>query len=388
MALNRRDIVIMIKESTPTTPAAYQFPPKDGRAYAVRSGDSWASIAQSVGLDPWRLIEFNFPYIVTVTPFDEKCCQVNWLMRTHVGCTTSRDGTNYSFDSSDSPGWIYLPSDDGKLGFPEPVHLLEDLKRRRNLAFAKAVDFYEKGAHFILGARAKELEAGDVFGSGAAVWLGKPDLKPSEPSVLAAEALDGGGDRNICVGRFRHPDVKQDGGRKMKASEPELREYLDEMKALQAKKVPHARWYAFKRGWVALSPRTFFEDGSAVIVLGESCVGKIHVDCVSLVNACMKAGEFVKGRYSITQYMEGTAFGKPSVVMNKFKGDNKGPTAKTADIVIKHANHIGICGVDEKTGEITVIEATGAAEGVIKTKFRNTDSLDNSKWKVRVRPQV
>ena len=34
---------------------------------------------------------------------------VNWLLREHIGCRHSSDGMNYRFDSSDSPGYIYIP---------------------------------------------------------------------------------------------------------------------------------------------------------------------------------------------------------------------------------------------------------------------------------------
>jgi hypothetical protein len=372
----------VIKESAPNIPLAQQFPPKDGRAYAVRSGDSWASIASAVNIDPWRLIEFNFPFLGGVVPFDEKCQQVNWLMRTHVGCTKSRDGTNYSFDSSDSPGWIYLPSDDGKVGFPEPLHLKVAQEERRRLVFDKALELFNGGAHFILGARAKILEDSHVHLSGEAVWLEAPVTDIAQPQILTAGSLDGSRDRNICVGRFRHPDVKAAGGGTIKASDPDLRKYLDGLKTL---KTPQSSWPPFRTGVIELTPRNFFEDGRTVIVLGEKCLGKMHVDCVSLVNACCTAGGRMKFSYSITQYMAGLA---GPVVMDRRNGIPHGPKAKTADIVIKHANHIGICGVDEHTGTITVIEATGAEEGVIKTTFRNTRELDRAKWKVRVRPLV
>ena len=365
----------MIKESEPRSPQAHQFPPSDGRAYKVQTGDSWGSIASAVGLDAWTLIEFNFPYLATVTPFDEKCRQVNWLMRIHVGCSRSNDQKNYAFDAADSPGWIYLPSSDGKVGFPEPIHLIALLTERRRQAFKRALELFDEGAHFILGARAKVLDAAHVFGAGHAVWLESPDTHASHPRILAAGSLDGSKDRNICVGRFAHPDVKAAGGGKISASDPALKMYLDGLRAL---KTPHASWPSIKKGTIELTPRTFFEGGRDVIVLGEKCLGKRHVDCVSLVNHCTGFS------FSIPQYMKGLA---GPVVMNKDKGDFSGPKVKDGDIVIKHANHIGICGVDEATGVVTVIEATGAREAIIKTTFANTRQLDRaSKWRFRVRP--
>jgi hypothetical protein len=100
----------MVLEQQPTSPKATQFPPASGEEYKVRSGESWNSIAGRFGLDVWKLIEFNFPVVNEAPSFDSKCRQVNWLMRTHVGCKKSSDGKNYSFDSSDWPGMIYVPA--------------------------------------------------------------------------------------------------------------------------------------------------------------------------------------------------------------------------------------------------------------------------------------
>jgi hypothetical protein len=122
----------MVLEQKPASPKAAQFPPASGAAYKVRSGENWNSIAGRLGLDVWKLIEFNFPVVNEAPSFDSKCQQVNWLMRTHVGCKKSSDGKNYSFDSSDAPGTIYVPArplDPATLaqlkimGAPEPAGL-------------------------------------------------------------------------------------------------------------------------------------------------------------------------------------------------------------------------------------------------------------------------
>lgn len=94
-------------EQRPTQPVT--FPPRDGDRYKVRTGDSWGSIAKANDLDTWALIEFNFPAIKGVLDFNAKCKMVNWLLRNYVGCTKSADGKNYRFDSSDTPGYIYIP---------------------------------------------------------------------------------------------------------------------------------------------------------------------------------------------------------------------------------------------------------------------------------------
>ena len=94
-------------EQQPTQ--AVTFPPADGDRYRVKTGDSWGSIAKANDLDTWSLIEFNFPVVKNVLDFQTKCKMVNWLLRTHVGCSKSADGMNYRFDSSDAPGYIYIP---------------------------------------------------------------------------------------------------------------------------------------------------------------------------------------------------------------------------------------------------------------------------------------
>src|SRR5688572_9840811 len=101
---------MMVLEQKPNYAQALEFPPAQGEPYKVHSGESWTSIAARFGLSAWNLIEFNFPAVKEVAAFDIKCRQVNWLLRTHVGCSKSLDGKNYSFDSADSPGLVYVPS--------------------------------------------------------------------------------------------------------------------------------------------------------------------------------------------------------------------------------------------------------------------------------------
>jgi hypothetical protein len=81
-----------------------KFPPPLPRtAHKVTTGDSWVSLAGRYGRsDPWDIIEFNFD---TRDPRE-----VNWYLEVEVGCTTSTDGKNYSFATSDSPGQVYIPS--------------------------------------------------------------------------------------------------------------------------------------------------------------------------------------------------------------------------------------------------------------------------------------
>lgn len=101
----------MVLEVKPTSPLTMAFPPGHSKRHKVVTGENWDKVASDHGMKVWDLIEYNFPAVIGVTPFDTKCRQVNWLLRKHVGCTTSNDGNNYSFNSSDSPGYIYFPDD-------------------------------------------------------------------------------------------------------------------------------------------------------------------------------------------------------------------------------------------------------------------------------------
>ena len=255
-----------------------------------------------------------------------------------------------------------------------------DIKEKRIRVFQRAEEVFHEGAHFILGARAEILQADHRFASGRAVWLWDADTSFSAPVICAAGSQDASHDSQICLGRFRHPRVRAAGGTKIREGDPRLKAYLLRADFEQALLQPQQEWVPFsKSNGIKLTARHFVDDSKNVIVLGESCVGKRHVDCISLINYCLSA--IRKSQYSIEQLIDGMA---GSVVMNRVMG-RTGPAAKTADIVI---NHVGICGVAEDSGKITVIEATGAARAVIRTSFVNTRRLDNDKWKWRVRPTL
>lgn len=91
-----------MKTKFPVHPV-WQFPPAGTVAsHKVKTGDNWWTLAAQYGFaDPWSIIEFNYQ---TRTPEI-----VNWFLEQFVGCTKSKDGINYSFDSSDSHGIIYIP---------------------------------------------------------------------------------------------------------------------------------------------------------------------------------------------------------------------------------------------------------------------------------------
>ncbi len=90
-------------EKEPATKIAAGYIPPNSTRYQVKDGDSWVTIARRNGLDVWKLIEANFK---TRNP-DE----VNWYLRTRVGCKVqTKDGKNWMFSSSASPGVIYIPN--------------------------------------------------------------------------------------------------------------------------------------------------------------------------------------------------------------------------------------------------------------------------------------
>ena len=99
----------MILETKPTSPLAMSFPPSGGKRYKVKTGDNWISVAAHASIRTWELIEFNFPAVRDTKDIQKKCREVNWSLRTHVGCAKSADGDNYRFDSADKPGYIYIP---------------------------------------------------------------------------------------------------------------------------------------------------------------------------------------------------------------------------------------------------------------------------------------
>ncbi len=96
-----------MKTKEPVHPV-WQFPPQGTVAsHKVKTGDNWWKLASKYGFTAsWSIIEFNYQ---TRTPEI-----VNWYLERFVGCTKSNDGINYSFDSSDSHGIIYIPSKNWK----------------------------------------------------------------------------------------------------------------------------------------------------------------------------------------------------------------------------------------------------------------------------------
>lgn len=88
----------MVLMKAPAAPIPWNngnFGPKGYFPYPVQTGDNWEKIADRDGRTyVWDLIRDNFQ---TDDPME-----VNWYLKHYVGCTVTKDGKNYSFDSSDA----------------------------------------------------------------------------------------------------------------------------------------------------------------------------------------------------------------------------------------------------------------------------------------------
>jgi hypothetical protein len=65
------------------------YKPPTGIEYRVTDGDSWESLARAKGMDPWDLIDFNFPDMKEMRQIDPQRAarNVNWYLAEYVGCT-------------------------------------------------------------------------------------------------------------------------------------------------------------------------------------------------------------------------------------------------------------------------------------------------------------
>lgn len=87
-------------EKTPTSVPS--FPPKDGGAHQVKSGETWGAVAAAHNVATLDLIKFNFG---TVNP-----AEINYFLRTLVGCVrTTFDKRNWIFSDDAKPGVVYFP---------------------------------------------------------------------------------------------------------------------------------------------------------------------------------------------------------------------------------------------------------------------------------------
>ena len=105
------------QKPVPLVPDTYH--PQLGVLYAVKTHESWGSIAQAVGIDVWDLIDFNFPGTKRLMQRNRELAtrQVNWYLREYVGCNLSNDGDNWAFTSGLTGGrgpwkggFIFVPA--------------------------------------------------------------------------------------------------------------------------------------------------------------------------------------------------------------------------------------------------------------------------------------
>jgi hypothetical protein len=93
------------------------------------------SVAKKFTLDVKKLIAFNFQ---TNDPGE-----VNWYLREKVGCQLS-DGSNWSFSTSATPGYIYRPADVPPVPLTPQKNPFTDLNRSRPAAQKRAEDWTVK----------------------------------------------------------------------------------------------------------------------------------------------------------------------------------------------------------------------------------------------------
>src|SRR5262245_46951966 len=90
----------------PPIPVPRTYTPANGHKYSVRLGDTWGSVAATVGMSAWDLIRFNYPTLPA--DLQQAAKEVNWYLQNYLGCTLlSPDGRNYRFSP---PGEIWHPN--------------------------------------------------------------------------------------------------------------------------------------------------------------------------------------------------------------------------------------------------------------------------------------
>lgn len=90
----------------PASPVPRTYTPANGHKHPVRLGDSWGSLAATVGKSAWELIRYNYPTLPADLQLAAK--EVNWYLQNYVGCTLlTPDNRNYRFSP---PGEIWIPN--------------------------------------------------------------------------------------------------------------------------------------------------------------------------------------------------------------------------------------------------------------------------------------
>lgn len=89
-------------ERRPTNQVLKGHVPPHTTSYRVRDGDNWTKLARRYDMDPWDLIQLNFK--------TRNTAEVNWYLRTYVGCTKQTgDRKNWMFSADAEPGIVHVP---------------------------------------------------------------------------------------------------------------------------------------------------------------------------------------------------------------------------------------------------------------------------------------
>ncbi len=88
-------------------PSELDYRPEKSELYAVRTGDSFSTLAKLPQMQFAQMTAMDLCYFNFKT---RKPAEINWYLKNKVGCeTTTRDGKYYVFSHFNYPGIIYLP---------------------------------------------------------------------------------------------------------------------------------------------------------------------------------------------------------------------------------------------------------------------------------------
>ncbi|MGH7496144.1 MAG: flavin monoamine oxidase family protein [bacterium] len=117
-------------QERPVKPVEHNYVPPAGKRIPVTTGQSWVSIAKTLGIDAWDLIDFNFPGMKLLWQEKPELAsrQVNWYLSEYVGCQIpTADKQNWAFTSGLTKGkglWkgghIFLPPPKPSPSAPAP----------------------------------------------------------------------------------------------------------------------------------------------------------------------------------------------------------------------------------------------------------------------------
>jgi hypothetical protein len=120
-------------------------------AHRVKTGDNWWNLASKYNFaDPWDIIQFNYG---TKDPEE-----VNWYLKELVGCTKSNDGLNYSFDSSDKFGMVFIPPAGWK-----PTHAWQCAHPYETIRSGSFVASAFQGVPYIQGSTLNSILSNHIF---------------------------------------------------------------------------------------------------------------------------------------------------------------------------------------------------------------------------------